>query len=76
MVTVRASTTESPDMQRTFIRTIERTLRPFGLDVFIELDDSRQGFFAFERRDHGTAGREYWGFGLHVIVSRLQPLPQ
>lgn len=55
-------------MHRTTIRTIERTLRPFGLDVFIERDTSGLGPFAFERR-----GQEVWGLGLHVIVSPLKP---
>ena len=54
---------------RTFIRTIERAFRPFGLDVFIERDGTHQGFFAFEHR-----GEEWWGLGLHIIVSPL-PLP-
>mgnify|MGYP001449997371 CR=1 FL=1 len=42
-----------------------------GLDVFIERDDPRCGLLDFAHQDHGKDGREVWGFGLHVVVSRL-----
>ncbi len=63
-------------MQRTLfaiIATLERGLRLFGLDVYTVPDDSGLGFLSFERKDHGTAGREYWGAGLHCTVARLTP---
>lgn len=62
-------------MHRTFFAfaaTIERALRLFGLDVHVQLDDSRQGPFAFERRVHGL-DREYWGLGLHIVIGPLRP---
>ena len=54
------------------IAIIEWALRRVGLDAHTQLDDSGLGPFAFERVDHGRAGREYWGLGLHVIVSDLK----
>lgn len=60
-----------------FVSLIERALRLIGLDVYTDLDDSGLGFLAFERRDHGAAlGIEYWGLGLHVIVSPLRVCPR
>lgn len=54
------------------VSVAERLLRIVGLDVFTTLDDSGAGPFAFETRDHGAAGREYWGLGLHVTVSPMR----
>ncbi|MEQ1685385.1 MAG: hypothetical protein ABL916_17200 [Burkholderiaceae bacterium] len=59
-----------------FVAIIERLLRLFGLDVFTTLDDSGAGFWSLHRIDHGPAGVEVWGFGLHLVVSRLRVHPQ
>ena len=55
-----------------FAAIIERALRLLGLDVHIQRDDSGQGPFAFERRDHGL-DREYWGLGIHISIGPLRP---
>lgn len=49
---------------------IERTLSVFGLDAHVQPDTSGLGFWAFERKQAGPLDAEYWGFGLHVAVSR------
>lgn len=37
-----------------------------GLDFFVEFPGPEWGFLGFNRMNHGTAGRQMWGFGLHV----------
>lgn len=56
----------------TIVGAIERVIRLFGVDVFTQLDTSGQGLFSFERRDHGKGDREYFGLGLHIVVSPLR----
>lgn len=48
-------------------------LRPFGWDVFIDRDAPGRSPFDFARSaSPGGADWEFWGLGLHVVVSRLQ----
>ncbi|MEO5690104.1 MAG: hypothetical protein ABIR54_22315 [Burkholderiaceae bacterium] len=55
----------------------EWALRFFGLDVYIERDTPRMGFFNLEHIARAIAwedkklSHEFWGFGLHVIVCPL-----
>ena len=67
---VRASLTGKP-------LTMNRILHAFGIDLFIESMPLSGGPFSFSRETHpaacGVGGdREYWGLGLHIVVS---PLP-
>lgn len=42
-------------------------------DIFTERTGPEWGFLDFDHLDHGGQDREVWGFGLHVVVSRLIP---
>jgi len=41
-----------------------------GRDVHIE-NDAPGRFLDFAREDHGRGEWEFWGLGLHLVVSRL-----
>ena len=48
----------------------------FGYDVFIEADDSSsRGPLKFERVPYGDSGTEFFGLGLHVVVSSVDYNP-
>ena len=48
-----------------------------GVDIFIEWDADGRSPLAFARVTGHTCGStEYWGFGLHVVVSPLRVSPQ
>ena len=48
----------------------------FGYDVFIEADaPSSRGLLKFERVPYGDAGTEFFGLGLHVVVSSVDYNP-
>ena len=49
----------------------------FGYDVFIEADESSssRGPFSFLRVPYGDAGTEFFGLGLHVVVSSVDYNP-
>lgn len=53
------------------VATLGASLRIFGLDVFIERTGPEWGFLDFGKEDHSKGDSEFWGFGLHVIVSPL-----
>lgn len=54
------------------IATLEAAARPFGFDVYTQRDTSGMGLLSFAHTDHGNGNREWWGLGLHVVVSRLR----
>jgi len=56
-----------------FLRVLVETLpRLVGLDVFIEGTDYKK----FSSEVHSSGCREFWGFGLHVVVSTLRKAPR
>ena len=54
-----------------FETVLNRLSRLVGLDIFIEPDAPDKSLFDFESRHHGHHGSEYFGFGLHLVVSHL-----
>ena len=52
---------------------MNRILHAFGIDLFIESMPLSGGPFSFSRETHPKGDREYWGLGLHIVVS---PLPR
>lgn len=65
---VRAAPFSAPALA--IIKLIEAVAPLFGLDVFIQRENPRWGFFNIEYERHAWGCREIWGFGLHVMVSR------
>jgi len=56
-----------------FLRYAAETLpRVVGLDVFIERSDT----VSFLCETHSSGCREFWGFGLHVVISSLRYAPK
>jgi hypothetical protein len=47
-----------------------------GWDLVILPDEPGKSFFDFKRWPHGRQGCEYFGLGLHVIVSPLRMPPK
>jgi hypothetical protein len=47
-----------------------------GLDLFIEQDAPSKGLLDFATETHSDGSREWWGLGLHIVVSPLQVSPQ
>ena len=68
----------------TFLHDIRAALASIGqsfahlcyVDVFIERMSLSSGPFRFSSETHPKGDREYWGFGLHVVVSPLRVSPQ
>lgn len=54
---------------------IKSILSLFNLDIFIERMPLSRGLFTFSREIHST-DQEFWGLGLHVVVSPLRMSPQ
>ena len=48
--------------------------RALGTDVFVGLNDEASSLFSFTFKRSGV-DREWWGLGLHVVVSPLQMPP-
>ena len=46
-----------------------------GRDILILTDAPDKSLFDFKRWQHGRQGCEYFGLGLHVVVSRLRMPP-
>ncbi len=46
-----------------------------GRDVLVMTDAPGKSLFDFKRWPHGRQGCEYFGLGLHVVVSRLRMPP-
>lgn len=42
-----------------------------GRDLFIEGDAPSRRLLDFAHRSPGIGEHEYWGFGVHVVVSRI-----
>jgi hypothetical protein len=47
-----------------------------GRDILIQADAPDKSVFDFKRWSHGRQGSEYFGLGLHLIVSPLRMLPK
>ena len=43
----------------------------FGFDAYVERMSLVSGPFRFSREIHRTGDREYWGLGLHLVISPL-----
>lgn len=47
-----------------------------GRDILIQADAPDKSVFDFKHYSHGQQGHEYFGFGLHLIVSPLRMRPK
>ena len=47
-----------------------------GRDILIQADAPDKSAFDFKRWSHGRQGCEYFGLGLHLVVSPLRMLPK
>ena len=58
-----------------FEKIANKIVNVIGLDLFTEFDAPDRHWCDFERWPHGRQGSEYFGFGLHLVVSPLQMSP-
>lgn len=48
----------------------------FNLDLFIERDSKQFGLFDFATETSSKGDREWFGLGLHLVISPLQVSPR
>jgi len=53
------------------LNALAPALHLVGLDAHIVSDTSGEPFYALEKRRSSPGEAEYWGLGLHIVVSSI-----